>query len=63
MKAKTFIDIRETADFFDVHPQTVRRWIRAGLVPATRVGPLGDFKIPRAAVERLLAAAEKEPGP
>jgi len=33
-----FLTVREVAERLKVNPQTVRRWIRAGILPASRVG-------------------------
>lgn len=33
------IGLPEAAELIGVHYRTVRRWISAGLLPATRVGP------------------------
>jgi excisionase family DNA binding protein len=33
-----FLTVREVAERLKLNPQTVRRWIRAGLLPAYRVG-------------------------
>ncbi|MFB3879841.1 MAG: helix-turn-helix domain-containing protein [Armatimonadota bacterium] len=32
------LTVREVAERLKLNPQTVRRWIRAGLLPASRVG-------------------------
>jgi DNA-binding transcriptional MerR regulator len=31
--------VRNVADGFDVHPQTVRRWARAGVLACHKAGP------------------------
>jgi excisionase family DNA binding protein len=33
-----FLTVREVAERLKLNPQTVRRWIRAGLLPASRIG-------------------------
>jgi excisionase family DNA binding protein len=33
-----FLTVREVAERLKLNPQTVRRWIRAGLLPASRTG-------------------------
>lgn len=37
--SRKLINIHAAAEYADVHPMTVRRWISAGRVPAYRVGP------------------------
>jgi len=36
--ATDLLTVKEVAQRLKVNPQTVRRWIRAGLIPASRVG-------------------------
>jgi hypothetical protein len=35
----TAFNVREVADAFDAHPQTVRRWARAGVLACHKAGP------------------------
>lgn len=44
----------QAARSLNVHPNTVRRWSRQGLLNAYRVGPRGDRRFRRSDVERLL---------
>ncbi len=32
------MNVREAAEFLKVHPQTIRRWIKLGYLPAQKVG-------------------------
>ncbi len=41
----TGLTIREVADRLRVSPEFVRRWIKAGILPAHRVGPIGKYRI------------------
>ncbi|MFL6109485.1 MAG: helix-turn-helix domain-containing protein [Marmoricola sp.] len=36
---RRLVNISQAAEYADVHPVTLRRWIAAGLIPAYRVGP------------------------
>jgi excisionase family DNA binding protein len=37
--ARRLVGIHQAAEYADVHPITLRRWISAGRLPAYRVGP------------------------
>ena len=39
------LKLREAADRLGVSPDTMRRWIKAGVVPAFRVGVAGQYRI------------------
>lgn len=37
--SEQLLSLQEVAEFFQVHPNTVRRWVHQGLLPSYRVGP------------------------
>ena len=48
------LTVGPAARSLNVHPNTVRRWSRQGLLSSYRVGPRGDRRFRRTDVERLL---------
>jgi excisionase family DNA binding protein len=49
-----YLKVEEVADAMDVHPETVRRWVRKGLFPNVIKAPAGQgWRIPREDVEAL----------
>ena len=54
------LSVKEVAHFLRVDPKTVRRWIRKGHLPATRIGR--DWRIARNDLKALLTAPG-QPGP
>lgn len=51
---KELLTIREVADLFGVHQQTLRRWDEQGKLRAIRVGEFGHRKYRRADIEKLI---------
>lgn len=49
---KEWFTVREAAAYWEVHPNTIRKFIRCGALKK-RTGPGGQHKIAREAVERL----------
>jgi excisionase family DNA binding protein len=49
------VSVAELATALDVHPWTVRRWIKSGQLEAVKIGK--HRRITRKAVERFLAAS------
>jgi excisionase family DNA binding protein len=56
----TYADL---AAYFEVHQETVERWVRAGDFGAVFKKPGGTVRISRAAVERFEAAHTHDPAP
>lgn len=50
--------VPEVARFFRVNDQIVRKWIRAGVLPAART-PGGHARVPVASVEALIEAGRE----
>lgn len=51
-----WISVRQAADYCGVTPVTIRRWIAAGRLPATRVGPK-ILKVRLTDLEKMLRKA------
>jgi excisionase family DNA binding protein len=52
------ISTRQAAELLGVHPVTVRKWVRQGLLGAIRLpGPRGQIRIPIEELERLRDSA------
>ncbi|MFZ1626505.1 MAG: helix-turn-helix domain-containing protein [Candidatus Moraniibacteriota bacterium] len=52
--AKELLTIREVAELFGVHQQTLRRWDEEGKLKAVRVGKFGHRKYHKTDVDKLL---------
>jgi excisionase family DNA binding protein len=53
-KRSRMLTTTEAARHLSVHPNTVRRWEKQGLLPAYRLGTRGDRRFLREAVDRFL---------
>lgn len=51
---KELLSIREVAELFGVHQQTLRRWDEQGKLKAIRVGEFGHRKYQRSEIEALI---------
>jgi predicted site-specific integrase-resolvase len=56
------IDAHEAADIFGVHYVTLRKWVKAGNVPSTRM-PNGRVKLSRSWCEEQLLKMDAELNP
>jgi len=54
------LSVRQVADICNVQPKTVRRWISAGELTATRANDRADFRIWRSEVMRRFGSSTAE---
>ena len=55
--ASELLTVGQAAALLNLHPNTVRRWAKQGLLNAYRIGPRRDRRFHRSDVERLLTEA------
>jgi excisionase family DNA binding protein len=48
----------ECAALYQVHPETVRRWLRKGIVPCVEVGPFHARRIRRSDADRFFRSVD-----
>ena len=51
-----YLTVEQVAQRLQVHPETVRRWLREGRMRGHRLGPRAPYRIPATEVERFLAS-------
>jgi excisionase family DNA binding protein len=54
-----YLTTGEVADMLDVTTQTVRNWADRGWLPSARMRPTGRRRIPRAAIDEVVAFRER----
>ncbi len=48
------LTVEEVAELVNVHPHTVRRWLKDGRIEGTRLGPRAGYRIHEDEVRRVL---------
>jgi excisionase family DNA binding protein len=56
-------NLTEAAAELRLHPNTIRRWVRSGRLPAIRVGPQGRFRVASTDLQEMVQVVEPEPEP
>lgn len=57
---REYMTVDEVAARIDVHPQTVRRWLRTGQMRGTLISRTAGYRVPRDEVERVLEEGLRE---
>ena len=55
-EAREVMTPKQVAEYLQLHPMTIYRYISTGKLPAAKIG--GRYRIKRAVVDRLLADTE-----
>jgi excisionase family DNA binding protein len=55
-KDDPLMTVPEVAATLRLHPDTVRRWLRAGQLPAVNLGGRRGYRVRRSELDRFLAA-------
>ena len=57
-KPKEVMTIKDVADFLDVHPMTIYKYVKEGKIPAFKVGT--NWRIRRNSIRRWIDANEQQ---
>ncbi len=61
MDGERWLTVAQAAELVQVHPETVREWLREGRLPGTLLSRRAGWRIRARDVERLLAGEIGEP--
>ncbi len=61
MDGERWLTVAQAAEVIQVHPETVREWLREGRLPGTLLSRRAGWRIRARDVERLLAGEMGEP--
>lgn len=50
-----YLTARQAAKRVNVHPNTLKRWVKTGKLPAARIGNRGDVRVKTADLESLMS--------
>lgn len=54
MSTPRLLTVNGAAAYLAVHPSTIRRWIAAGILPASKIGPAGLVRIKPKDLDKLV---------
>ena len=52
--ADRWLTTETAAKYLQMHPETMRRWAREGVIPAAKLGNRGGFRFKREDLDRFL---------
>lgn len=58
--SEVLLKVKEASDILSVHPNTIRVWSEAGLLPAYRIGPRRDRRFRLTDVEAIMRMPIKD---
>ncbi len=61
MDGERWLTVAQAAELVQVHPETIREWLREGRLPGTLLSRRAGWRIRARDVERLLAGEIGEP--
>lgn len=59
MNEEKLLKLSEAAELLNVHPNTLRKWDKKGILKAIRFGQRGDRRYKREDIENLIANKDK----
>lgn len=61
MPRETMLTVQEVAEQLNVHPDTVRQWIRNGDLEAIDLGGRAGFRVSESALDRFIRERKVKP--
>ena len=61
MTRETMYTVQEVADQLNVHPDTVRQWIRSGELEAIDLGGRAGFRVSESALQKFIRERKVRP--
>jgi excisionase family DNA binding protein len=60
VEGRDVLTVEQIADYLQVHPETVRRWLRDGQLRGMALGGRSGWRVRRAELERFMQALEAQ---
>ena len=57
-KSKQVLTVRDVAEFMDVHPMTIYKYVKEGKIPAFKIG--ANWRIRRDSIKKWISENEKQ---
>lgn len=59
-KSKQVMTVKDVADYLDVHPMTIYKYVKDGCIPAFKIGD--SWRIRRDSIQKWIKDSEKRNG-